>query len=233
MFVLYKSNTRGTTSSAWLTSHHTFSFADYYNPSMMGFGHLRVINEDFIEASSGFPMHSHKDMEIITYVVSGALIHKDSLGNGSVIQPGEIQRMSAGVGVKHSEYNALDNEELHLLQIWILPETTGITPSYEQKKINRKDNEWILIGSPNPDDSAVLIHQRADLMVSYLTKNATVLHSLGNKNAWVQVIKGHINLNHQTLESGDAVALSSENNLSVTCLSDSAELLLFEFYQTA
>ncbi len=226
MITIRKANQRGTSKMNWLNSQHTFSFADYHDSRFMRFGYLRVINEDVIQASAGFPMHPHRDMEIITYVVEGALEHKDSLGNGSIIRPGEIQRMSAGAGVRHSEFNYSNSEALHLLQIWILPEKTGLMPSYEQKTITKTPNTWILIGAQAEHSNAVVIHQKLRLFVTYLESG----HSLPCKmkhQGWLQVIKGEIELNDHPLQHGDGVGMIDETNMNITCLKD-AELLFFD-----
>ena len=164
MIDVIRSDARGAADHGWLRSKHTFSFADYHNPSMMGFGKLRVINEDWIEPGQGFGTHPHRDMEIVTYMIDGALEHKDSMGNGSVIRPGELQRMTAGTGVLHSEFNASQDDQAHLLQIWILPERNGLEPGYEQKLFPReeKHNQWRLVGSRDGRDGSLTIHQLDD-----------------------------------------------------------------------
>lgn len=226
MITIRKANERGTSKMDWLDSHHTFSFADYHDPSFMGFGNLRVINEDYIKASGGFPTHPHRNMEIITYVVDGALEHKDSLGNGSIIKPGEIQRMSAGTGVRHSEFNHSNHDTLHLLQIWIMPEQTGLMPSYEQKTITKAPNKWILIGSQTAHPDAVIINQKLSLFVAYLNKGHALPCEV-NHQSWLQIIKGEVELNGHTLQPGDGVGIVGEKNMAITCLKD-AEVLFFD-----
>lgn len=227
MIILRKSIERGQGQSEWLNSYHTFSFADYHDKAWMRFGHLRVINEDFIQPSCGFDMHPHQDMEIMTYVISGALRHQDSMGTGSVVLPGEIQRMSAGTGVLHSEFNHSKNETLHLLQIWILPEKKGLAPSYEQKKIERALNQFVLIGSNQPTAQAVTIHQNIQVFAGFFEKNKSITYSLTHGQAWLQLIKGHIQVNKQELFAGDGIGLYDEEELEIQCITES-EFLLFE-----
>lgn len=228
MITIRRADERGETSFDWLTSYHTFSFADYYDPAVMGFGHLRVINEDIIKPARGFCQHAHKDMEIITYVVSGSLEHKDSLGNGSVIKPGEIQRMSAGTGIEHSEFNHSKSDPLHLLQIWILPDKTDITPSYEQKTIPKSMNQLILIGSMETKLNTVTIHQDVNLFVAYMTANHAISHSIRNgRRVWLQLIKGEIDVNGEHLSPGDGFGIRDKPKMTMKCLQD-AEFLLFD-----
>ncbi len=229
MILLRKAGDRGHSKLDWLNSHHTFSFADYYDENWMGFGFLRVINEDFIQPGSGFDMHPHRDMEIITYVVSGALEHKDSMGNGSIIRPGEIQRMSAGTGVRHSEFNHSDTDELHLLQIWIVPENKGMKSGYEQKQIQKQSNQFILMGSNNPSVQAVTIHQNINLYAGFLDKNSSLIYTLNNHQGWLQLIKGRIQLNGNLVNAGDGVLIQNEKQLTIQC-KDEAELLFFEMH---
>lgn len=229
MILLRKAGDRGHSKLDWLNSHHTFSFADYYDENWMGSGFLRVINEDFIQPGSGFDMHPHRNMEIITYVVRGALEHKDSMGNGSIIKPGEIQRMSAGSGVRHSEFNYSDTDELHLLQIWIVPENKGMKPGYEQKQIQKQSNQFILIGSNNPSVQAVTIHQNIDLYAGFLDKNSSLIYTLNNHQGWLQLIKGQIQLNEHLVRAGDGVLIQNEKQLTIQC-KDEAELLFFEMH---
>jgi redox-sensitive bicupin YhaK (pirin superfamily) len=218
---------RGRSQSSWLNSYHSFSFADYYDPSHMGFSVLRVINEDVIQPDSGFGMHAHQDMEIITYVISGELVHKDSMGNGSIIKPGEIQRMSAGTGVKHSEFNASTTEPLHLLQIWIIPDQQGLMPSYEQKLIAKTANNLSLIASSSPAKHAVLVHQDIHLHLGCLNKNSKLSHTLNKPSCWIQLISGSIECNGKILQPGDGLALKNQDKLMIQGLIDS-EFLLFE-----
>jgi redox-sensitive bicupin YhaK (pirin superfamily) len=231
MITIRKSTQRGFTQIDWLKSYHTFSFGEYYDPHYMGFGNLRVINEDRVQPAKGFGTHSHHDMEIISYVVEGALDHKDSMGTGSTIKPGEIQKMSAGNGVKHSEFNHSDNEIVHFLQIWILPDRKGIPPSYEQKTIpTMKTNELILIGSPQGGGSIVTIHQEVELYVAYLTKSSTVTHVFKRNSGWLQLIKGKILLNGNSLSSGDGAAINDETSVEIRS-EENAEFLLFDLKQ--
>lgn len=227
MLTVRKSLNRGKSKTEWLTSYHTFSFADYHDEAWMHFGPLRVINEDDIKAHKGFDMHPHRDMEIITYVVSGALQHQDSMGNGSIIKPGEIQRMSAGNGILHSEFNHSPTESLHLLQIWIVPEQKGLAPSYEQKKIDKKWNQLILIGSHNPAIDAVKIHQNIEVFVGFFEKGERLTYTLNHHKAWLQVIKGHIEVNQEKLLQGDGMGTQGEKQLLIECL-EPTEFLFFE-----
>lgn len=228
MITIRRSNERGMSQYDWLESYHSFSFADYYDPRFMGFESLRVINEDVVQPARGFARHPHNNMEIITYIVSGALEHKDSMENGSVIRPGEIQRMSAGTGIEHSEHNPSQTEAVHLLQIWIIPEKKGLTPSYEQKNIPQERNKFILIGAHDKHDGAVIIHQNASLFAAYLDKGHSVQHRFENqRNGWVQLVKGIIDLNGQQLSAGDGAAIAKENTIKIQCMQD-AELLLFD-----
>ncbi|MBS0359381.1 MAG: pirin family protein [Proteobacteria bacterium] len=228
MIRIRKSNERGNTQIDWLNSFHTFSFAEYYDPDFMGFSTLRVINEDFIQPASGFGKHPHKNMEIITYIVQGSLEHQDSMGNGSIIKPGEIQRMSAGTRVEHSEFNHSKTELLHLLQIWILPEESGLQPGYEQKTIKKSDNQLILIGSRSGGDGAVTIHQDVNLYVAYLKQHHSIHYDLKHeRQIWLQLIKGEIDLNTHQLSAGDGVAVTNENKIEIKSLKD-AEFLMFD-----
>ena len=230
MITLRKSEDRGHANHGWLDSYHTFSFANYYDPAHMGFRHLRVINEDQIAAGKGFPMHSHQDMEIITYVVSGALAHKDSLGNTETIGAGGVQRFSAGTGVTHSEFNPSATEPTHLLQIWILPDQRGITPSYEQKLFatEQKQSGWQTIAAPQAAKGAVAIHQNVQLLATVLLPGEQRCYELGDdRHAWIQVVRGDIALNETLLQAGDGVAISTEKLLTLTAKTE-AEVLLFD-----
>jgi quercetin 2,3-dioxygenase len=230
MIKIRRSNERGQANHGWLKTAHTFSFADYYDPKNMGFRALRVINDDHVEGGQGFGAHPHRDMEIITYVLEGALEHKDSMGNHGVVYPGEVQRMSAGTGVRHSEFNHSKNEWLHLLQIWILPERTGITPSYEQKVIlDGIDGKLKLIAAPNANGSgAVNIHQDARVYASVLKPGENVSHELApGRGAWLQVAKGEVTLNGKPLITGDGAAIEDEKNLEIAAQAES-EFLLFD-----
>jgi redox-sensitive bicupin YhaK (pirin superfamily) len=230
MIRIRPSRERGRFNHGWLDTRHTFSFAEYTDPKHMGFRSLRVINEDIVKAGKGFGTHPHRDMEIITYVLEGSVQHKDSMGNGSVIRPGDVQRMSAGTGVTHSEFNPSDQEDLHLLQIWILPETRGIKPDYEQKMFKKEDklNRLRLVASGRPKEGAVKVHQDVDLYAAVLEKGAQVSHTLNDgRHAWLQVARGSVSLNGHTLGPGDGAALSDERSLSVTAEKE-AEVLLFD-----
>lgn len=224
-----KSEARGHFDFGWLNTYHTFSFGDYHDPDFMGFRELRVINEDKVRPGEGFPTHFHRDMEIITYVLSGVLEHKDSMGNGSLIRPGEVQRMSAGSGVKHSEYNASDKETVHLLQIWILPEKRGAAPEYEQKAFSgaEKRNKLRLIASPDGRDGSVTIHQRADVYACILEAGKALEWNKGN-DAWLQLIKGSLEVNGEKLKAGDGAAVTKVKELRLKAGVES-EFLFFVF----
>ena len=230
MIRLRPAKERGHANHGWLDSYHTFSFADYQDPDYMGFRKLRVINEDRVEPGKGFGTHGHRDMEIITCVLDGRIEHKDSMGNGSIIEPGDVQRMSAGTGVTHSEFNPSKSERLHLLQIWILPEKAGLDPSYEQRSFNREDklNKLCLVASNDTQNGAVKIHQDASLFISLVDKDKKVEHRLKEgRHAWVQVAGGSITLNNVPLNAGDGAAISEEKLLTITAKT-SSEILLFD-----
>ncbi len=230
MINIRRSNERGGGNFGWLNTRHSFSFDSYYDPKHMGFRSLRVINEDWVAPGEGFPAHPHRDMEIITYVLEGALEHKDSLGTGSVIRPGDGQRMSAGKGIRHSEMNASNTEKVHLLQIWIMPDRTGHEPSYEQKAFpeSEKRGKLRLIAGPDGKDGSVTIHQDAKLYVSLLAPGEEVTHDLANaRHAWLQVAKGAVEVNGKKLEQGDGAAISDEQKLAIKGVQD-AEILLFD-----
>lgn len=230
MMMLRKSQERGHANHGWLDSYHTFSFANYYDPRFMGFRDLRVINQDRIQGGKGFGTHSHRDMEIVTYMVEGALEHRDSLGNGAVIKPGEVQRMTAGTGVAHSEYNPSQTELSHLLQIWILPRENGLTPGYEQTffPTEERQGRLRLIASPDGQEGSVLIHQDVSLYASLLNPGESVIHKLEpDRHAWVQVVRGQVTLNDQLLEAGDGAALSEIPALTLVGKA-AAEILLFD-----
>ncbi len=230
MLTIRRSNERGGGDYGWLNTRHTFSFDQYYDPKWMGFRALRVMNEDMVAPSSGFPTHPHRDMEIITYVLSGKLEHKDSLGTGSIILPGDGQRMTAGSGIRHSEFNPSTKESVHLLQIWILPERRGIEPSYEQKSFPEaeKQGKLRLIASRNSENGSVRINQDAKLFVSLLRPGETATHNLEkNRHAWVQIAKGEVEINGEKLTQGDGAAISDEAKLSITGSKDS-EVLVFD-----
>ena len=230
MYSIRKSDQRGHANHGWLDTYHTFSFAGYYDPEHVHFRHLRVINEDRIAAGQGFGTHPHDNMEIITYVVSGAIAHKDSMGNGSVIRPGEIQAMSAGTGITHSEYNPSDTEQTHLLQIWMIPEKQGLQPDYQQKSYVAfsSANALTLIASNKPDAHAILVHSNVDLYRAELEHGKTVKHTLvEGRHAWLQLIKGSIDVNKYELSSGDGLAVSDAGELNISASAD-AEFLLFD-----
>ena len=221
---------RGGSDSGWLDSRHTFSFDQYRDPRWMGFRSLRVINEDVIAPGGAFPMHPHRDMEIITYVLEGALAHKDNMGNGSIIHPGDGQRMSAGTGVRHSEANPSAKESVHLLQIWIAPDRKGHDPSYEQKPFSQseKRGRFRLIASPDGTDGSVTIHQDAKLYATLLGEGEQIKYSIAEgRFAWLQIAKGSVELNGQLLKQGDGAAISEEQDLTIYAAEDS-EVLLFD-----
>ena len=230
MIQVRRSEDRGHAEHGWLDSHHTFSFADYYDPEQMGFRALRVINEDRVAPGEGFPTHPHRDMEILSYVLEGGLQHKDSLGTGSVIRPGDVQRMSAGTGVAHSEFNASRSEPVHFLQIWILPERRGLTPGYEQKHFTEESRkgQLRLIASPGGEAGSVAIHQDVRLYSALLSPGESVRHVLApGRHAWVQVARGTVRLGAETLHAGDGAAISDEQAVSLTADAPS-EVLLFD-----
>jgi len=230
MITIRKANDRGHANHGWLDSYHTFSFADYYDPTFMGFRDLRVINEDWVAAKQGFGKHPHRDMEIITYVLDGALEHRDSMGNSAVMRPGDVQRMTAGTGVTHSESNHSDRDPVHLLQIWILPDTKNLEPGYEQKAYleSEKRGKLRLIASHNGRDGSVTVHQDLNLYATILGNGEQVnLAVNGDRHVWVQVARGSIVLNGQRLNQGDAAAVSQEDVLDLTGEED-AEVLLFD-----
>jgi redox-sensitive bicupin YhaK (pirin superfamily) len=221
---------RGHFDHGWLDTYHTFSFADYFDPAQMGFRALRVINEDRVAPGQGFGMHGHRDMEIVTIVLEGALEHRDSIGNGEVLRPGELQRMSAGAGIRHSEFNPSPTEPVHLYQIWLLPGQKGLTPSYEQKAFAgaEKRNRLRLVASPDGRDGALTIHQDAELYLASLEDKASVVHALRKGRAtWLQVLRGNVALNSQKLVAGDGVAVSDEAALTIQA-EPAAEVLLFD-----
>ena len=225
-----KSNTRGHADHGWLRSKHSFSFADYYDPRHMGFRDLRVINEDWVAPGRGFGAHPHRDMEIISYVVDGALEHADSMGNGSVIRPGDVQRMSAGTGVVHSEYNHSKSDAVKFLQIWVLPEERGRAPSYAQKHFSAeaRRNTLCLVASSDGRDDSVSMNQQADLFASLLSANESVKHALRpGRHAWLQLISGKLRVNDDLIEAGDGWSTSEAGDLVVSAVED-AHFLLFD-----
>lgn len=230
MLTVRKAEDRGHANHGWLDSYHSFSFANYYDPQHMGFRSLRVINEDAIVPAKGFPTHPHRDMEIITYVVSGAVAHKDSIGNTEKVGAGGVQRFSAGTGITHSEFNPSSTEGLHLLQIWLLPEQQGITPSYEQKEFPTatKRGQWRAIANREAMDGAVKLHQDAALYATILEPGEQLTYTLqADRHAWVQIVQGEVTLNGTTLDKGDAAAISNETKLAFEASTD-AEILLFD-----
>jgi quercetin 2,3-dioxygenase len=230
MISVRKASDRGLTSIDWLKSRHTFSFGDYYDPHEQGFSDLRVINEDRVVPGAGFPTHSHSDMEIITYVIEGAVQHRDSMGNGSVIRPGDVQRMSAGTGVTHSEYNPSKVEDLHFLQVWIMPDRRGHQPGYEQKIIpdEEKRGHLRLIASPDGRDGSVTIHQDARIYAGEIEKGKPLMfeNQAGRRN-YVQIVKGAVELNGVALEAGDGARIIDETKIEIAGR-DQSEVLLFD-----
>jgi redox-sensitive bicupin YhaK (pirin superfamily) len=229
MLQLRKANERGLADHGWLKSYHTFSFADYHDPRFMGFRSLRVINEDRVQPGRGFGAHSHRDMEIVSYVLEGELQHKDSIGTGSVIRPGEVQRMSAGRGVTHSEFNGSASELVHFLQIWLLPSSPGIAPSYEQKAFaaSEKDGKLRLVASPDARDGSLTIHSDVRLYAGSFNAGQRAELALAGQHAWVQVTRGSVNVQSQTLTAGDGAALSGEAELTLEGTSG-GEVLVFD-----
>jgi len=230
MITIRKSEERGHLNHGWLDTYHTFSFDQYYDPAHMHFRSLRVINEDRVAAGKGFPTHSHRDMEIITYILSGGLEHRDSMGNGSVIRPGDVQRMSAGTGVAHSEFNPSDSEPVHLLQIWIMPRARNLPSSYEQKAFSKDErrNQLRLVASDDGSDGSVTIQQDAKVYAAILDGDRAIEHTLpDNRYAWLQVARGNLNVNGHELTQGDGAAISRERSLKLVS-PDEAELLLFD-----
>jgi redox-sensitive bicupin YhaK (pirin superfamily) len=229
MLDIIRSESRGGADHGWLKAKHTFSFADYRDPARVRFGKLRVINEDRIAPGQGFGTHPHRDMEIVTYVISGAIEHKDSMGNGTVIPAGDVQRMTAGTGVLHSEFNHSQDEELHLLQIWIFPEENGLDPGYEQTPFSRdaKLNRLCLIGSRDGREGSVTIHQDVDLYASVLENGHQVeLDGVADRRVFIQVVSGELRVNGQLVSAGDGVQIQHEDNVDITALAE-AEFLLF------
>lgn len=230
MITIRKSSERGHFNFGWLDTYHTFSFDQYYDPNYMAFRSLRVINEDRVHPGRGFPTHPHRDMEIITYILKGALQHRDSMGNSSIIRPGEVQRMSAGTGVSHSEANPSQTEPVHLLQIWIIPNQMGLDTSYEQKVFaeDEKRNQLRLVASTNGRDGSVTVHQDVNLYASVLDGGSEVAYELNpNRYAWLQVARGAVTLNGMNLDQGDGAAISKESDLRINGREPS-EVLLFD-----
>jgi quercetin 2,3-dioxygenase len=230
MITVRRSEDRGHAEHGWLESYHTFSFAGYHDPRFMGFRQLRVINEDRVQPGRGFATHGHEDMEIVSYVLDGALAHKDSLGTGSVIRPGDVQRMSAGTGVTHSEFNHSSAELVHFLQIWILPARRGLAPSYEQRAftIDERTNRWRVVASPDARDGSLTIHQDVTVLATLLGEGASIEHVLtGERHAWLQVARGELELNGVRLAEGDGAAVTNERALVATGRRP-AEALIFD-----
>ena len=231
MISIRPAQARGTANLGWLDSRHSFSFGHYYDPKHMGFGPLRVINEDRVQPGGGFGTHGHSDMEIISYVLDGALEHKDSIGTGSVIRPGDVQRMSAGSGIRHSEFNHSKREPVHFLQVWLLPERQGLAPSYEQKTFadGEKRGRLRLLASRGGRDGSLVIHQDADIYASLLDEGDQVQHALrAGRKGWLQVARGAADVNGQTLRAGDGAAVEGEPELTITATANGTEILLFD-----
>lgn len=229
MITIRKAAERGHTDAGWLDSHHSFSFGHYFDPNAMGFGPLRVINDDRVAGGGGFPPHPHADMEIVSYVLEGGLQHRDSLGTGSVIRPGDVQRMSAGTGIRHSEFNASATDPVHFLQIWILPESDGFAPSYEQRSFGDELTDRLrLVASRDGRDGALTLHRDVDLYAGRLAAGSEVTHALApGRLGWLQVARGNITVNGQDLDEGDGAAIERLSDLSIAARSD-AEVLLFD-----
>ncbi|HEY0194374.1 MAG TPA: pirin family protein [Kofleriaceae bacterium] len=230
MMNVRRASERGHANHGWLDSHHTFSFADYYDPAHMGFRSLRVINEDRVAPGQGFGRHAHKDMEIISYVLDGALEHKDSMGTGEVIKPGDVQRMSAGSGVQHSEFNASKQDPVHFLQIWIVPDQRNLPPSYEQRAFPAEAKAGVLrrVASPDGRDQSVTIHADATLYAGLFDRGQTAEHALApGRHAWIHVVRGQAKVNGTQLSAGDAVSLSDEQAVAIEGI-DASEVLVFD-----
>jgi redox-sensitive bicupin YhaK (pirin superfamily) len=231
MITIRKSDDRGHFDHGWLDTRHTFSFAGYHDERHMGFRALRVINEDRVQPGEGFGRHGHRDMEIISYVLSGALAHQDSTGGKGVLRPGEVQRMSAGTGVMHSEFNGSREEPVHFLQIWLLPDRAGHLPSYEQKEFPdaEKRGRLRLVASPEAADGSLAIHQDARVYATILARGDQVRHALApGRHAWIQVVRGELTVNGAPLRAGDGAALSDEREVALSAPAGEAEALLFD-----
>lgn len=227
---LFPANERFATKINWLNSKHSFSFGHHYDPNRMGYRNLRVINDDVVAPASGFPMHGHADMEIVTYILDGALEHKDSIGTGSTIRPGDAQRMSAGTGIRHSEFNPSRDDGVHLLQIWIEPKEDGIAPSYEQKALQSPDGRLVPVATPDGRDGSVTIHADAAIHAAKLKAGETVTHKLATGNGWVHAARGgKVAVNGQTLSPGDGLAIEGVAELTLSGLdAERAEVLVFD-----
>jgi redox-sensitive bicupin YhaK (pirin superfamily) len=231
MITVRKAQERGHARHGWLDSFHTFSFADYHDPAHMGFRDLRVINEDRVQPGAGFDTHGHRDMEIISYVIEGALEHKDSIGTGSVIRPGDVQVMSAGTGIRHSEFNHSKTEPVHFLQIWVLPDREGLKPRYDQKAFPPSDKRGRLrlVGSPDGRNGSIVIHQDVEIHDAQLAHGEAVTRDLKTgRRSWVQVVRGAVEVNGKAAKTGDGVALQGEAKLSITSQADDSEILVFD-----
>jgi redox-sensitive bicupin YhaK (pirin superfamily) len=230
MIQVRKAADRGHFDHGWLNTYHTFSFGRYVDRRYMGFRSLRVMNEDFVKPGQGFGTHPHQDMEIVTYVLEGALEHRDSMGNGEVLRPGEFQRMSAGTGITHSEFNPSESELVHLYQIWLLPERNGIEPSYEQKRFpeSERRNQLRLVASRDGSDGSLMIHQDARILLATIIAGEQVMHQLADsRHAWLQVLRGTVSLNEEPLQTSDGAAVSEESLLVIKA-QGSAEIMLFD-----
>lgn len=229
MITVRHKDERGVANFGWLDSRHTFSFGHYYDPQQMGFASLRVINEDKVIPAKGFGTHGHRDMEIISYVLAGELAHQDSMGNGSIIRPGDLQRMSAGTGVRHSEYNASDTNPVHFLQIWIMPEQTRLQPSYEEKNFSQIERgKLTLVGSQDGRENSVTIHQDVNLYLGSFGQSDRLTYQIQpNRAVWLQVTKGEVQLNERLLQAGDGAAITDETAIAIAGTSQD-EILLFD-----
>jgi redox-sensitive bicupin YhaK (pirin superfamily) len=230
MITIRRGSERGHFNHGWLDTFHTFAFGDYFDPQHVQFGPLRVMNEDLVAPGQGFGMHGHRDMEIVTYVLSGALAHRDSLGNGETLRPGELQRMTAGTGIRHSEYNPSDDQPVHLYQIWLLPERPGLEPSYEQKAFAAEGRQgaWQLVASPDAAEGSLKIHQNARLYLAELAAGQQLDKTIDkSRQVWLQVLRGEVEVGGERLQAGDAVAVTGESNIAIIA-STEAETLLFD-----
>ena len=231
MITIRPQDQRGVANFGWLDSRHSFSFGHYYDPKHMGFASLRVINEDKVIPAKGFGTHGHQDMEIISYVLGGELEHRDSMGNGSIIRPGDVQRMSAGTGVRHSEFNASNANPVHFLQIWIMPDTQGLEPSYEEKHFSPegRKGKLALVGSPDGRNNSITIHQDVNLYLGSFDEGDRLTYKIDDSRAvWLQVARGEVKLNEQLLQAGDGAAISDEAKIAIAGNSSNSEILLFD-----
>jgi len=230
MITIRPADDRGHGQHGWLDTRHTFSLSDYHDSRHMGFGPLRVINEDWVEPGQGFATHGHRDMEIITYVLQGSLGHRDSLGNGSALRPGELQCMTAGSGITHSEFNGSDAEPVHLYQIWLLPDRQGLTPRYDQRAFpeSERTGRWRVVASPDGRDDSLTIHQDAEVMLATLAGGDEVVHTLApGRRAWLQILRGRVNVAGKPLAEGDGAAVEGEPSLKIHA-EETAEVMLFD-----